>query len=157
MSHLDEALSRYASIVDDVFSEYHGPSIGFLGDPLFEAVRAWTCDSLDGHISTDHFTEIASEKIRNIEPILLRIENPYSLFAPLARKLKLTAPVANQRGITLFIGSWGMSACELGWVIRHINRRDIFDSYLAASRTLESDIDTYNYVFEQELRNENGA
>jgi hypothetical protein len=96
-------------------------------------------------------TELAAEKVNEIEGLLLQTEEAASLFAPLLTRLKTIAPEFNKNGKFVFLASWGMGPGEIGWCIRYLNDRSIFERYLEAAGVSEADVDLYNAAFAEDL------
>ncbi len=150
MSTTNLALERYDLLIEELAEEVER-NFGGIGDPLFESVRFYTCDRVDGSFSHNRVTELAAEKVNEIEGLLMQTEEAVPLFAPLLTKLKTIAPEFNKNGQFVFLGSWGMGPGEIGWCIRYLNDRSIFERYLAAAGISEADVDLYNDAFAEDL------
>lgn len=134
-----------------------GGYFGAIGDSMFESLRLYSFASLESAFDSDRAVEIASDTSDEIEYFLSEVQGEYSLFGSAMSILKTVAPVVNAQGGTVFLGSWGMGAAEIGWCIRYINDRSMFLRYLHSCRLEESDIDRYNLSYEEEIQNKKGA
>ncbi|MES2467554.1 MAG: hypothetical protein V4675_09665 [Verrucomicrobiota bacterium] len=145
-----QAVEQYGVLIDQL-AEDASRHFGAIGDPMFEGIRFYTFDTITGSFDFDEAIELASEATYEIESCLMRIKGDYTLLAPILTKLKSVAPAFNTNGKTVFLGSWGMAPGEIGWMIRHINRRKAFDDYLQSASIDEATVDRYNDACERNL------
>ena len=151
MSTSNLALERYDLLIDEL-AKTAERNFGGIGDPLFEAIRFYTCDRVDGSLQHDRVSELAAKDVDEIEGLLMQTEESVSSFATILTKLKTIAPEFNKNGKFVFLASWGMGPEEIGWCIRYLNDRSMFERYLAASGISEADINLYDEAFTKELR-----
>ncbi|BCX46757.1 hypothetical protein HAHE_06650 [Haloferula helveola] len=125
---------------------------GVIGDPLFEGVRFYTFDVVTGTFAYDRAVEIAADTVDVIEESLMQIEGSHTLLGPIMLKLKSVAPAFNAEGKTVLMGSWGMGPAEIGWLVRRINERKIFEEFLLSASIDEATVNRYNDSFSEELK-----
>lgn len=99
-------------------------------------------------------TELVAEKVNEIEQLLIQAEEPEPLYAGILAKLKTIAPKFNLNGKFVFLASWGMGPEEIGWAIRYLNDRSIFEQYLSETGITQADVDLYNAAYGEELHGE---
>ncbi len=145
-----QAVEQYNVLIDRLAQDT-SRHFGALGDPLLEGLRFYTFGSLTGSFGYDKAVELAADAVDEIEESLMRIEGAYTLLAPILLKLESVAPAFNANGKTVFMGSWGMGPGEIGWMIRRINERKIFEEFLRAAAIDEAAVDQYNDAYADEL------
>jgi len=150
MNPLHIAIERYKVLIDDLAKETDRHFVA-LGDPNLEGVRFYTFSSLRCNFNYDEATELGADVVDGIEEYLMQVDDSYTLLAPILSKLKSVAAPFNTRGFTVFLGSWGMGPGEIGWMIRKINNRAIFEEYLQSAGISEEAVDAYNQSYQQEL------
>ena len=150
MKPLAQAIQRYEVLIDALAadSDHH---FGAIGDSNLEGVRFYTLNNLSGYFSYDEAIELAEDAVNEIEEYLMRADSGYTLLAPMLRKLRSVAPTFNANGKTVFLGSWGMGPGEIGWMIRRINDREIFERYLQSAGISEETVDAYDEACERDL------
>jgi hypothetical protein len=146
-----QAVEQYDLLIDRLAHDT-SRHFGAIGDPLLEGLRFYTFDSLTGSFDFDRAVELAADAVDEIEESLVRIKGSYTLLHPILLKLESVAPAFNANGKTVFMGSWGMGPSEIGWIIRHINERKIFEGFLQSALIDEATIDQYNDTYSEQLR-----
>jgi hypothetical protein len=150
MNPLHLAIERYEELIDHLAQEANRHLVA-LGDPELEGVRIYTFSSIKSNFNYDEATELGAAVVDGIEEYLIQVDGAYSLLHPILSKLVSVAPRFNTNGFTVILGSWGMAPSEIGWMIRKINNREIFDRYLQSSGVSEASVDAYNESYQQEL------
>ena len=140
MNQLHRALILYGTLIDGLASD-PSDNLVILGDPLLESARFYSVPALSGVFDYAQATEVNADQVDYIEELLAEHDSPYSLLGPLTAKLRDVAPIFNNRGFSVFVGSWGMGPEEIGWWIRHLNHRQMFDQYLRTTGLDESAVD----------------
>ena len=125
--------------------------IAAIADPMFEAVRFYTGEKIPLHFDYDELTEIGEKASDEIELYTLEIGHDYSLLKPVIEELKRISPKLNSAGKVAVAASWGMGPEEIGWMIRQINDRNLFEAYLDQSDLNESQINQFDDAYERKL------
>jgi hypothetical protein len=144
------AVEQYNVLIDRLAQDA-SRHFGAIGDPLLEGLRFYTFDSLTDSFGYDKAVELAAEAVDEIEESLSRVDGSYTLLAPILLKLESVAPAFNTNGKIVFMGSWGMGPGEIGWMIRRINERKVFEEFLHSASIDEATVDQYNDAFAEEL------
>jgi hypothetical protein len=150
MSSLAQAIQKYESLIDE-FSLNPDRNLAAIGDPLLEGVRFHTFDKLPGHLDSRLFIELAEHAVDEIEATLMQARDDYTLLDPILAKLQSVAAAFNAKGKTVVLASWGMSPSEVGWMIRRINSRPVFEEYLLTAGISEADVEVYDTAYEKDL------
>jgi hypothetical protein len=145
-----QAIEQYDLLIDRLAFDT-SRHFGAIGDPLLEGVRFYTFNALTGSFGDDTAVELGASAVDKIEESLMCIKCSYTLFAPILQKLESVAPAFNSNGKTVFMGSWGMGPGEIGWMIRRINERIVFEDFLHSASIDEATVDQYNKAFSEEL------
>jgi hypothetical protein len=147
----------YTSIIERVSWEQRAVFFGGIGDPAQEGLRLYCFESLEGCFDSDQASEVAAAEVDEIEYFLFEAKHHFSLFGPLLRALQNVAPRVNSLGGTVFLGSWGMGPEEIGWSIRYLNERHLFERYLQCTGVSEEEVARYDAAYMKELSDESPA
>jgi hypothetical protein len=154
---LQHAVRLYTAAIEKVSWEQRGGFFGVIGDPALEALRLYSFESLEGCFQYAEASELAAAEADEIEYFLSEAKFQYSLFGPMISALQNVAPRVNSHGGTVFLGSWGMGPAEIGWSIRYLNERHLFERYLRCAGVSEEEVTRYDAGFMEDLNDESRA
>ncbi len=147
-------IQLYASEISKLSWSISGGYFGAIGDPMFESLRLYRFECLEGCFDFDRAVDLSPDVVDEIEDYSSEVKQRYSLQDPISQIFKTVAPSINSRGGTVFVGSWGMGPEEIALSIKHLNDRSLFVSYLSACGITEAEVDRYDT---NDPENEQGA